>query len=233
MKDLKAQKLQCLNSLKPADIGIVLEDCLNTRLHGTCDWIIAEPAFQKWKKTTSTASHDRILCISGSPGCGKTILCSSLVDHLKPEGTVLFFPFSGSDRSRQDQGCLLHVLLWQSLQACEEKRGLEIVHDLVLTGSLSISQLLQALRDLIVLCKPPVYCFIDGVDECTDPTQNLLENLLNLLGASTKLYVAVFGRPFRLKPFIDAADCNMKIDFALVQNDIVVYTRARIRTSRF
>ena len=149
-------------------------------------------------------------------------MCSSLIDHLKPEGTVLFFPFSGRDRSRQNQGYLLRVLLWQSLQACEEKRGLEIVHDLVLTGSLSISQLLQALRDLIILCKPPVYYFIDGVDECTDPTQNLLEN---------KLYVAVFGRPFRLKPFVDAADCNVKIDFALVQNDIVVYTHARIRTS--
>ena len=120
---------------------------------------------------------------------------------------------------------MLRGLLWQLLQDCEGKSGLKIVHDLVLAGSLSNACLLQALRGLIALFKRPVYCLIDGVDEC------MLDGLVNLLSASMTFHLAAFGQPLRLRPFINAAAYNLKLDFTLMQHDIVLYMQARIHTS--
>ena len=172
-----------------------------------------------------------MLCLSGSPGCGKTVLCASLVNHLKSEGRVLFFPFSGNDRSRQDQGCLLRSLLWQSIQGSEERGSLKIVHDLILTGSLSNSKMMLAFKNVLALCNTPLFCLIDGVDECRDSIQLFLDSLVDILGSHNQLHVAIFGQPLRLKPFIDFANCNLTIDSTLIQKDIDLYIQARIRGS--
>ncbi len=156
-----------------------------------------------------------MLSVSGSPGCGKSILCSSIVEYLKHQEVVLFFPFSGSDRGRQDLGCLVRSLLWQALQHFADERSLKIVYNLVLNGSPSNSELWQALKDVMALSSAPVFCIIDGVDECDDSIQLLLDQIHDFLDSDIKLHVAFFGQPLRLTPVIDVAAWNIKIDSTL------------------
>ncbi|CZR64729.1 uncharacterized protein PAC_14628 [Phialocephala subalpina] len=230
IKDQQNQRLQCRNLLQPVDTERILEEHTRTRLHGTCNWILTNSTFLGWKNNISQSNNDRILCVSGGPGCGKTVLFSSLVEHLKDQETVLFFPFQGNNESRRDIGCLVRSLLWQSLRFADE-RGLKIVRDLVLAGSLTNSGLWQAFKDVMALSSAPAFCIIDGVDECDDSIQVLLDHILDFLDSGTKFRVAFFGQALRLTPVIGVAAWNIKIDSTLVQHDIDIYIKSRINQS--
>src|SRR5205807_10584826 len=58
---------------------------------GTCTWVTEHAKFKDWvgKKTSS------LLWLSADPGCGKSVIASFLVDHLKtrPDTVVCYFFF--------------------------------------------------------------------------------------------------------------------------------------------
>ena len=53
------------------------------RLKKTCQWIREREEYQKWENHDRTSDHARMLWIHGSASFGKTILTSSIVQHLE------------------------------------------------------------------------------------------------------------------------------------------------------
>ncbi|XTI84961.1 HET-domain-containing protein [Cenococcum geophilum] len=56
---------------------------VSSRLEGTCEWIFSHPAYRTWILADSSDKAARLFWICAPAGRGKTILCASLVEHLK------------------------------------------------------------------------------------------------------------------------------------------------------
>jgi predicted AAA+ superfamily ATPase len=91
----------------------------------------------KWNEPSSISASERLLCISGTHGCGKTILASSIIEDLKSKQLqTLFFYFSGKDASLQNLDGIVRTFLWQLLEDTTDQRIPELVSMLVLKGPL-------------------------------------------------------------------------------------------------
>jgi hypothetical protein len=136
-----------------------------TKLRGTCDWILSNPVFAAWDNTTGSDSSDRLLCIHGTHGCGKTILASSIIERLNSKhNETIFFSFSGTDSGRQSFESLLRSFLWQLFQATTNEKNLDCVRTLMLRGQPLVSELWNTFKSIAELVVVLVCCIIDGLD---------------------------------------------------------------------
>jgi ABC-type dipeptide/oligopeptide/nickel transport system ATPase component len=159
-------------------------------LPGTCDWIRKNPAFIKWIEPSSTSISDRFLCISGTHGCGKTILASSIIEHLKSTKLrTIFFYLSGKNATLKNLDGIVLSFLWQLLEEATDERSLELISNLMLRGPPAVTDLVHVLKNMAALMASPVYCVVDGVDEyideCKDSIQDLLQLVRVLLNANS------------------------------------------------
>src|SRR5688572_19363466 len=110
--------------LKPPNMREVHQDKSQMKLSGTCEWIWSHDALKHWADIQNVATKDRLLCISGKSGCGKSILAASIVENLRQQGRhTMFFSFSGTDASRQSLDSLVRSCVWQLLQDMLNETG--------------------------------------------------------------------------------------------------------------
>ena len=175
-------KIQCERWLKPLDVRHVHLHQVQARLDGTCGWIISNGVYERWVKPRCLAPQDRLLLISGTQGCGKSVLASSIVARLeKGEQHTLFFAFSSSDGSRQSSEHLIRTLLWQLLPETTNKESVDTVHRLRLNGQPTVSELWQAFGCIASSLTKPVHCVIDGIDECIDYNHTIFIKIVQIL----------------------------------------------------
>lgn len=84
------------------------------RVAGTCEWFLNQPNFKLWQDNSLSS----ILLVTASPGCGKSVLAKSLIEHeLKPSNTdkqaICYFFFKDDDERRRSAHNALHALLHQ------------------------------------------------------------------------------------------------------------------------
>ncbi|KAH7548916.1 hypothetical protein BM1_10689 [Bipolaris maydis] len=133
-------------------------------------WLLQNSRFTEWKK--SAASR---LWLYGIPGCGKTILSSTIVEYLlqhchkDAEMVTVYFYFDFKDKQKQDLELMLRSLLSQLLQrssimpkgvnalflACNNGQRQPSSHELLEV----IPQAMQQFTH--------VYVVLDALDECT------------------------------------------------------------------
>ena len=189
-------KLQCERWLKPANVKNVHLYQVRAKLDGTCDWIASNDIFERWVKPEPSISRDRFLVISGTHGCGKSVLASSIVARLeKAKQHTLFFSFSSSDGIRQTSENLIRTLLWQLLQETADKESVDSVHRLSLNGQPTISELWEAFGRIASTMAKPVYCVVDGIDECIDYNHTVSITIMQILENSPGLRILLLGRP--------------------------------------
>lgn len=160
-----------------------LENALNRKLDGTCQWLFDDVRYQEWEKGHQQTSNDvrPVLLVLGKPGYGKTHLCASLVERVRQESSAhitMFYFFDKQQPETCQASAAFRAILTQLLLACAaEKEILDIVQFAMGFGGLSDwDRELTATRDDI-LClirfitqrlKRGTFIF-DGVDECADP----------------------------------------------------------------
>ena len=189
-------KLQCERWLKPANIKQVHLYQVQAKLDGTCDWIASNNVFERWVKPEPSTSRERFLVISGAHGCGKSVLALSIVARLETaKQHTLFFSFSSSDGSRQTSENLIRTLLWQLLQETADKESVDTVHRLSLDGQPTVSELWEAFGRIASAVAKPIYCVVDGIDECTDYNHTVFITIMQILEKSLDLRITLLGRP--------------------------------------
>jgi predicted ATPase len=91
------------------------------RQEGTGNWFITSTAFLEWK-----LGLRRHLWLHGLAGCGKTVLTSTILDHLhdaRPGSCVcLDFLFDFRDQDKQHLDNLLRSLAFQLYSQCADTR---------------------------------------------------------------------------------------------------------------
>ena len=200
---------------------------VQAKLQGTCEWIWTNNTFQEWNISSPQVASDRILAIHGIHGCGKTVLASSVISGFDIQGQRrLFFSFSGTDAARRSTDSLVRSFIWQLLRDDPEDNGLDVVKDLILKGEPLESELWDAFSK--IMKQISVYCIIDGVDECIESSQSLIDRLLRILTAEAKAKIMILGRSHALKSLIEGAKYKIEMSVALIKQDIDAYITSGI-----
>jgi hypothetical protein len=147
-------------------------------------WLLEHATFQRWKENAASR-----LWLYGIPGCGKTILSSTIIEHLlqhcqdNTNIVTAYFYFDFNDAQKQDPELMLRSLLRQLLQrsvtipkgvdalfsSCDNGQRKPSAHDL-----LEVMQ--QAAQDFT-----QVYVVLDALDECTQRSE-LMDMLETVAG---------------------------------------------------
>ncbi|KAF4806885.1 Ankyrin-1 [Colletotrichum siamense] len=93
---------------------------------GTGSWLLEDPIYRDWKATRSA-----FLWVSGIPGCGKTVLSSTLIEDVRStysSSCLAYFYFDFNDSSKQTLDSLLRSLIQQCSQKNEASKA--CIHDL-------------------------------------------------------------------------------------------------------
>ncbi|KAI1124307.1 ankyrin repeat-containing domain protein [Nemania abortiva] len=166
-------------------------DIARVRHANTCLWIQKCNSFQKWLGGEAAPC----LWIHGTPGCGKTIMLSFIVDHLKeeracPDMVIIPTYFTHQDPTLHDVESTFQAILRYAASSLYGKEG---VHEVLYRLRENCQQAQQrlpnlreccdALENLSQLGSTLVLCF-DGVDELPDVSQ---QRLLTRLGALEKI----------------------------------------------
>lgn len=97
---LDAHQSKILHWLSASDPSMSYIDALEKRHEGTGLWFIQSHPFCDWKGQSKS-----FLWLHGIPGCGKTVLSSTIVEQLKfnlaPDHAILYFYFDFNDSNKQ------------------------------------------------------------------------------------------------------------------------------------
>jgi SpoVK/Ycf46/Vps4 family AAA+-type ATPase len=108
--------------LSAADPSINYANALEKRHKGTGIWFTKGQAFADWKKQPNS-----FLWLHGIPGCGKTVLSSTIIEHLSNatprDQVLLYFYFDFNDSNKQTLENMLRSLVNQLYQGQLGARG--------------------------------------------------------------------------------------------------------------
>lgn len=166
--------------LSPPDPSINLNKAQKERHKGTSSWFLESQPFKEWK--TGIRQN---LWLHGIPGCGKTVLSATIINHLNqqldPSHALIYFFFDFADANRQALDQLVRSLATQLYSRCENSRKeLDILFLSCEDGRqqpTSESLFTTFLR--MVNCVGKALIIIDALDECATRKDLLLwmENL--------------------------------------------------------
>lgn len=169
---------------------------------GTCQWLIRHEKYRNWRQKQASD----LLWLSADAGCGKSVLTSYLIDHLKNSENKIQVPeivcyfFFKEDNSEQNDAthaiaAILHQLYtaqpWLLRHVTSQflDQGKDILHSFnSLWKLLDICTTEPSSRDVIIV--------LDGLDECEPSTrQQLLQSL-------ARFYSAREGSSLTSPPFV-------------------------------
>jgi hypothetical protein len=136
----------------------------------TGDWFIKSAAFTVWRSAPKAS-----LWLHGIPGAGKTVLCSTIIDHIKtllaPETQFAYFYFDYNDSQKETVSGMLRSMIFQ---ICTSTAGRfpTAVDDLFRQSNdghqpPSLQSLTNTFSALLA-SSPRTYLIIDALDECSE-----------------------------------------------------------------
>ena len=224
-KQTEDLRIRATSWLRPSNQEEVLQGLAHEILPGTCEWILHYPKFIEWQ---SGSGANRLLCISGKHGCGKSVLASSVTQSSRASDEhVLFFSFSSMDSSRQTHSDLARSFIWQSLQVLSYK-GIDVIQDLILQNRSSSSNLWDAFTQ--ISSRQKMVWVIDGLDECRQPSSESFSLIYDLLALHQNSRVLIFGRPSAFQSFISAN--TIEVTPEATKSDIEAFIQSEVSQCR-
>jgi hypothetical protein len=221
--------------LSAPDPSANYQKALKQRQHDTGLWFLEGEQYAGWK--TDAASF---LWLYGIPGCGKTILSSTILQNIfqhcddKPGHAVAYFYFDFNDVQKQDAELMLRSLVGQlSQQAGDIPPSLDALFSSCEGGKRrpSLDSLLQVARRMLQQL-PQVYVMLDALDECAQRSE-LMEMLETMAGWQlTNVHVIMTSRRERdiessLGGLVDPQN-SVCLQGEAVDKDIQQYVRQRL-----
>ncbi|MCJ1437731.1 hypothetical protein MMC27_007118 [Xylographa pallens] len=210
----------------------------------TGEWFLELEQFRKWKDTRSS-----LLWLHGIPGCGKTILSSTIVKHLiseytsQPKIVIAYFYFDFNTGEKQNVSNCLSSLVGQ---ICHQSglvlEVLEELYEKCSNGNQKVApcDLIKVMRIYATGGDPQdIYIVLDALDEC--PEGDLRDEVLKLITdlcswSASKIHLIVTSRqesdiqealiPLLTWPAIPIQGARVRGDIeAYVDHQITTYLR--------
>jgi hypothetical protein len=202
-------------------------------------WLLESATFQRWKENAALR-----LWLYGIPGCGKTILSSTIIEHLlercqdDTSMVTAYFYFDFNDAQKQDPEMMLCSLLRQLLQrsvtipkdvdalfsSCDNRQRRPSVHALLKAMQQAAQEFTQ------------IYVVLDALDECTQRSE-LMDVLEAVAGWKLdNLHLLMTSRKERdiessLESYVDERD-TVCLQRDVVDQDIQRYVQQRLRDDK-
>jgi hypothetical protein len=198
-------------------------------------WLLESEKFTNWKADAVSQ-----LWLYGFPGCGKTILSSTIIEGLlqycydKSGMIVVYFFFDFNDIQKQDPELMLRSILSQLLQhSVIIPKSLDALFTFCENGKRQPPQhaVLEAIQHIIEEFKQ-VYVVLDALDECKQRSE-LMDILETVAGWELKnLHTLITSRKerdieFSLNGYVKQED-TICLQGQSVDEDIVRYVRQRL-----
>ena len=226
-QEFKSRLGQWLGS---ADADNILQGFLANQASGTCEWIWTNPIFQDWTCGSSFGT-DRLLCIIGPTGCGKSVLVSSVIRVMKRRGnSTLYFSFPDENADQKTYSRLVRSLLWQLYQNLDSEEAFAIVRQLMGDNVRTTSGLKAAFAHLASQLSTPLLLVLDGLEECEEPIREVIGWMTELLNTFPIVHAIIVGTSHILET---SSLCQhvLEITPALIQADIDIFLHSSIHDS--
>ena len=211
------------------------QKALKQRQANTGVWFLESEQYAKWK--TDAASF---LWLCGIPGCGKTILSSTILQNVfqycadDPGKIIAYFYFDFNDPHKQDPELMVRSLISQlSQRSVKLPTILETLYSSCENRQRhpSLDDFLEVLHEMIQESLQS-YIILDALDECGKRTElmGILENMAGWRLES--LHILATSRKERdieslLEDFVDKQN-TIYLQSKLVDKDIHTYIRQRL-----
>ncbi|KAL2694902.1 hypothetical protein Neosp_001491 [[Neocosmospora] mangrovei] len=207
-KNREARRCALIEWLAAPDIAAAHLSAQDQREEGTGEWFLESQEFLEW------ASTGRSMWLAGDVGCGKTVLCSSVIEELKSRASqrgdqIAYFYFTFSDTNRHGIAGFLKSMLRQLclansvdtlMEALYQRCGLDPPSTRQMQATLLayLARVCASKTDTDVAQTPQVYLVLDGLDEIPyGPDRTTLLRLLDEMAkrAYPLLHILVSSRP--------------------------------------
>ena len=212
---------KAMNWLSPPDPSINFNKAREQRHQGTGQWLLDSDTYCAWKNEPNS-----FLWLNGIPGCGKTILSSTVVADLEQANDLsllyFYFDFSNVDKQLFEKAVrsLINQLYYMKDDCQTEVNSF---YDSCSKGQQQPSneQLLVLLQNLIRKAGE-VWMVLDALDELEEQslTKGLLPWIKDLRDCASNTHILVTSRPEAdIKCAIGEWACDEEI--ITLQNDLV------------
>jgi Cdc6-like AAA superfamily ATPase len=228
--------------LSPSDPSTNFNKALQQRQEGTGLWLLQSSLFTKWHSQPNS-----FLWLHGIPGCGKTILSSTIIEHLvdtRPDQLLLYFYFDFTDAGKQTLDNVIRSLISQLYHKRKDiQRLLDSLFSSCNDGRSqpTCESLCKVFSQMMNQAKE-IYIVLDALDECCTRKGPLSEGLLawiqSLLDLQQRnIHLLVTSRPEHdieqvLREVAQSDRDIVPIQSDLIESDIRSYVHARVRTSK-
>ncbi|KAK6359203.1 hypothetical protein TWF696_000367 [Orbilia brochopaga] len=222
--------------ISPLESSTNLDKALRKRHEGSGLWLLEDERFRTWK--TERCSF---LWLEGSPGAGKTILCSTIIDNLSPQN-LLYYYYDFNDLKKQQFESMIRALTYQLYYKCHKaSTQLDSLFSSCINGLEQpvLKKLIQAFSDMLAQAEE-TWIVLDALDECNkgcrDELLTWMSEILNqATNSNTNVHLLVTSRPEEdiksaITQFADA-NCRVSLQSSLTADDIGAYVRWRVRDS--
>lgn len=233
--DIDAKVTKIRQWLSPPDPSANHRKWCKRRQEDTGLWFLNSEIYIKWKMDAAS-----IIWMYGIPGCGKTILSSTIIQDVfqhyidDPRTVVAYFYFDFNDPQKQIPQLMVESLICQFLQKCiRTPEGLNTLFSSYEDRQRrpSLDSLLDVLQQMIQE-HPQSYIVLDALDECKDRVEliGIIERMASW--QSDKLHLLVTSREVRnirnsLERLTEAQNI-ICLQSRLVDSDIQIYVRKRL-----
>ena len=222
--------------LSPPDPSTNRNAAKDKRHGNTGNWFVTSTAFLEWK-----SGSRRHLWLHGLAGCGKTVLTSTILDHLhdaRPDSCIcLDFFFDFRDKDKQHLDNLLRSLAFQLYSQCADaQRDLDTLFTSCDDGRKQPATVLLSRTVHEMMQRPQkLQIILDALDECATRAE-LLDWMKKLAGTDlTRVQlIATSRREEELESSLSGwihVDNRIPIDSGSVNEDIRSYVKARLQRS--
>ena len=224
--------------LSASDPSTNHNNACRSRQATTGSWFLKSEAFTRWKE------HNRLLWLHGKPGCGKTILSSTIISellracHLRSEVSVAYFYFDFNELEKQKSDVMIRSLITQlSEQPTKELKELKLLFSFCNNGQRQpdTKSLLTVLKGILKGFNK-AYVVLDALDECLD-RQQLLESVEEIQRwRLPQLHMLLTSRQLpdiqEVLELWTGSQNRIHIQSALVDADILIYVHERLQNDR-
>lgn len=230
----------------PEDILSDIKRQKGDRVGHSCEWILKREEFLAWSAT----EESQLLRLTGSPGIGKTMMATFLVDVLKskaeraPNMAFVYFFCDDKDQDRKTPTAMIRSLIWQLLLQRQElfhhlKPDLEKHAEDRVFGSVfdDFSALWRILRHMLQDERAgEVVILIDALDECeSSAREKFLVELRHFFSSSlggglwrTKLLITSRPGIHDIERQLKVVGKSLRMDSAEINDDLSEYIDIRV-----
>jgi tetratricopeptide (TPR) repeat protein len=184
--------------LSPIDMDEIRNRESQRRSQPCGEWLLPHEVFQAWLQF-----QHRAIWICGSPGSGKTVLSTCIIDTVKdlienkPQQVLAFFFCDKSDQHGQSAITILAGLIGQVLSQLDEiPNHVHTAHNIAVRygrSKISASDQPTAILKDLALSLDKLYIIVDGLDELKDaPT--VINTIKDLINSAAMIQVVFLSR---------------------------------------